>query len=202
MEPGGRLVEDEQHVLGTVAGAVLAPGRREVPRELQPLRLAARERRHRLAEPQVPESHRGQWRERTHDRRGFPRRSRWRRRRSSPGCRRWSGKRRRVHRPGFQLRSRGRGSDRKSRPQGCRFRSRFPPRSRHLHKDAPHGPSRRPRRPSSFPPGCDHELPVRRSHPRRRRRWSRPLPAGGSSRRALRFDSGGRRSRGSAGTRR
>ena len=63
VEPGGRLVEDEQDVGGSEPGVV----RREVLGELQSLRLAAGERRHRLAEPQVAEPHRRQRRERPHD---------------------------------------------------------------------------------------------------------------------------------------
>ena len=62
VQPGGRLVEHEQ--------AVAAAARREALGELQPLCLAARERRHRLAEPQVAEPHRGQRRKRAHHLRG------------------------------------------------------------------------------------------------------------------------------------
>ena len=48
VQPGRRLVEDVEHA---VAGV-----RRQVRRDLDPLRLAARQRRRRLAEPQVAEA--------------------------------------------------------------------------------------------------------------------------------------------------
>ena len=68
VKPRGGFVEDEQGVAWGVAcgaargaargapGVVTGAARREVLGELQPLRLAARERRHRLAEPQVAET--------------------------------------------------------------------------------------------------------------------------------------------------
>ena len=70
VQPGGGLVEEEQ---GTGASALPRPdatGRanpaerpREVPRELEALRLAAAQGRHRLAEGDVAEPHRGKGRE-------------------------------------------------------------------------------------------------------------------------------------------
>src|SRR5215470_9114237 len=62
MQPGGRLIEQEE--LAAMGGArEHRGGIRQVAGELQPLRLAARERRHRLAELEVIEPHVGEWRE-------------------------------------------------------------------------------------------------------------------------------------------
>ena len=70
MQPGGGLVEEEQ---GTAASAFPRPDAtghanpaerpREVPRELESLRLAAAQGRHRLAEGDIAEPHRGKGRE-------------------------------------------------------------------------------------------------------------------------------------------
>ena len=54
VQPGRRLVKEEQDVVGT-AGTGVAPG--QMARELQPLRLAAGERRDRLTEGDVAEPH-------------------------------------------------------------------------------------------------------------------------------------------------
>ena len=74
VQAGGRLVEEEERPPGVGRGQAPAGSRRspgwqgacrfgEMPRQLQPLRLAAGERRHRLAEPQVLETDVGERRE-------------------------------------------------------------------------------------------------------------------------------------------
>ena len=64
MEPGRRLVEEEQRPL---LGARRRRGPGEVPGELEPLRLAAGEGRHRLPEAQVLEADLGERREHRRD---------------------------------------------------------------------------------------------------------------------------------------
>jgi hypothetical protein len=57
VQAGGRLVEQEQRAARPAAAlSPLARGLGEEAGELQALRLAARQRRHRLAEPQVVEA--------------------------------------------------------------------------------------------------------------------------------------------------
>ena len=57
VQPGGRLVEQEQRALvGHALAMRAAAGLGQEAGELEPLRLAARQRRHRLAEPHVVEA--------------------------------------------------------------------------------------------------------------------------------------------------